>query len=49
MSVDCPVSKVSGSAANVTTLGGGGRLVTVTLTELAALAPPGPVQVKVYV
>jgi hypothetical protein len=42
---------VVGAAENAAIAGGGGLLpeLTVTITELGVLDPPGPVQVRVYV
>ena len=46
--VDPPATMVAGAAANAEITGsGGGALVTLSTTELGALVPPGPVQVKV--
>jgi hypothetical protein len=48
--VVCPVVTVVGLAVNVlTTAAEGPALVTLTMTELDVLVPPGPVQVSVYV
>jgi hypothetical protein len=49
--VDWPARMVAGTAAKATITGGGGVLpaLTVTMTELGTLGPPGPVQVSVYV
>jgi hypothetical protein len=44
----CPVESVVGEAVNwLTTAAEGGALLTLTMTVLGVLVPPGPVQVKV--
>jgi len=46
--VDCPAWIVVGTATKVVIVGNGAALpdVTVTVTELGALLPPGPVHVR---
>jgi hypothetical protein len=45
--VDCPVCTAAGEAVNDPMVGTGGALATLTVTDVGALAPPGPVQVSV--
>jgi hypothetical protein len=44
--VEPPVSTAAGAATNSPIDGTGGAAATLTLTELGALVPPGPVQVR---
>lgn len=46
---DWPVSMVDGDALKRLTVAAGGGDVTLMLIEFAPLAPPGPLQLRVYV
>jgi hypothetical protein len=45
----CPVGIVEGVALKLLTVAAGGGGVTLMLIEFAPLAPPGPLQFRVYV